>query len=94
MKILSYSFCNHVGGGVLTGCKSFHAEPKKLLVVTTTTGFRHSSIPTAEKILDATRPGQRRVHRGFCPAAARPHAGNGFPAKLKDNATPEEKKAI
>ena len=30
---------------------SLHAEPKKLLVVTTTTGFRHSSIPTAEKIL-------------------------------------------
>jgi len=30
---------------------SLQAEPKKLLVVTTTTGFRHSSIPTAEKIL-------------------------------------------
>ncbi len=28
-----------------------NAEPKKLLVVSTTTGFRHSSIPTAEKIL-------------------------------------------
>ena len=28
-----------------------HSDPKKLLVVTTTTGFRHSSIPTAEKIL-------------------------------------------
>jgi type 1 glutamine amidotransferase len=27
------------------------AEPKKLLVVTTTTGFRHSSIATAEKVL-------------------------------------------
>lgn len=27
------------------------AEPKKVLVVTVTTGFRHSSIPTAEKIL-------------------------------------------
>jgi type 1 glutamine amidotransferase len=27
------------------------AEPKKLLVVTVTTGFRHSSIPTAEKVL-------------------------------------------
>ena len=27
------------------------AAPKRLLVVTTTTGFRHSSIPTAEKIL-------------------------------------------
>ena len=30
---------------------SLHAAPKRLLVVTTTTGFRHSSIPTAEKIL-------------------------------------------
>lgn len=27
------------------------AEPKKVLVVTVTTGFRHSSIPTAEKII-------------------------------------------
>jgi uncharacterized protein len=27
------------------------AAPKKVLVVTTTTGFRHSSIPTAEKII-------------------------------------------
>jgi uncharacterized protein len=28
------------------------AAPKKVLVVTTTTGFRHSSIPTAEKVLN------------------------------------------
>ncbi|HTL15735.1 MAG TPA: hypothetical protein VL793_00780, partial [Patescibacteria group bacterium] len=27
------------------------ATPKKVLIVTTTTGFRHSSIPTAEKII-------------------------------------------
>src|SRR5215212_4920176 len=27
------------------------AEPKKILVVTVTTGFRHSSIATAEKVL-------------------------------------------
>ena len=27
------------------------AAPKRVLVVTTTTGFRHSSIPTAEKVL-------------------------------------------
>ena len=27
------------------------ADPKKVIVVTVTTGFRHSSIPTAEKIL-------------------------------------------
>ncbi|MEI9959560.1 MAG: hypothetical protein WDM76_00080 [Limisphaerales bacterium] len=30
---------------------TLQAAPKKLLVVTTTTGFRHSSIPTSEKIL-------------------------------------------
>ncbi|OYW73103.1 MAG: hypothetical protein B7Z37_22770 [Verrucomicrobia bacterium 12-59-8] len=30
---------------------SAHAEPKKLLVVTVTTGFRHFSIETAEKVL-------------------------------------------
>jgi type 1 glutamine amidotransferase len=30
---------------------SAYAEPKKLLVVTVTTGFRHSSIETAEKVL-------------------------------------------
>jgi hypothetical protein len=30
---------------------SVQAEPKKLLVVTVTTGFRHSSIETAEKVL-------------------------------------------
>ena len=30
---------------------SLQASPKKLLVVTTTTGYRHSSIPTLEKIL-------------------------------------------
>src|SRR6476659_9652577 len=40
---------------VLTGCKTSHtkhaAGPKKVLVVTVTKGFRHSSIPTAEKVL-------------------------------------------
>jgi uncharacterized protein len=42
--------------GVLAGLlgmttQSQAASPKKVLVVTTTTGFRHSSIPTAEKII-------------------------------------------
>lgn len=39
---------------LLTGCQSTSAEvkaPKRVLVVTTTVGFRHSSIPTAEKII-------------------------------------------
>lgn len=39
--------------GLLTaGIVTQGAEPKKVLVVTTTLGFRHSSIPTAEKILN------------------------------------------
>jgi uncharacterized protein len=41
-------------GVVLSGCKtssSAQATPKKVLVVTTTTGFRHSSIPTGEKVI-------------------------------------------
>src|ERR1700677_311955 len=36
---------------ILLATFSLHADPKRLLVVTTTTGFRHSSIPTAERIL-------------------------------------------
>src|ERR1051326_9067972 len=35
----------------LIGATATAAEPKKLLVVTTTAGFRHSSISTAEKVL-------------------------------------------
>src|SRR5947208_6561400 len=35
------------GCGTATG----HGAPKKVLVVTVTKGFRHSSIPTAEKVL-------------------------------------------
>ncbi|TAL05445.1 MAG: ThuA domain-containing protein [Verrucomicrobia bacterium] len=39
---------------LLTGCATSSAQaksPKRVLVVTTTTGFRHSSIPLAESIL-------------------------------------------
>src|SRR5438477_9495058 len=35
------------GCGTATG----HSAPKKVLVMTVTHGFRHSSIPTAEKVL-------------------------------------------
>src|SRR5690349_4051860 len=36
---------------VLTFVTEGFAQPKKVLVVTVTKGFRHSSIPTAEKVL-------------------------------------------
>ena len=42
--------------GILVGCNfgltaPAQAAPKKVLVVTVTLGFRHSSIPTAEKVI-------------------------------------------
>jgi len=69
------------------------AAPKKLLVVTTTTGFRHSSIPTAEKILSqlAHDSGEFTVDFVQQPPG---HAATGFPTKLKSDATPEEKQAF
>lgn len=72
---------------------SVHAEPKKLLVVTTTTGFRHSSIPHLEKMLtqlSKTSGGEFTVDFVQQPPG-RP--ATGFPAKLKKDATPEEKAA-
>src|SRR2546421_8071090 len=38
-------------GLMLIGLTATAAESKKILVVTTTAGFRHSSIATAEKVL-------------------------------------------
>jgi type 1 glutamine amidotransferase len=57
MKIMSLCFWS--GSLVLAGsvllmlatASSAQAAPKKVLVVTVTKGFRHSSIPTAEKVL-------------------------------------------
>ena len=71
---------------------SLHAEPKKLLVVTTTTGFRHSSIPNLEKVLAQLGQASGEFTVDF--VRQPPGRGNGFPAKLKDNATPEEKQAF
>ena len=73
---------------------SLQAAPKKLLVVTTTTGFRHSSIPTAEKVLAQLAQSSGEFTVDFVRQPPGVHAGNGFPNKLKDTATPEEKKAF
>jgi hypothetical protein len=66
---------------------ALHAEPKKMLVVTTTTGFRHSSIPTLEKMLSqlATESGEFTVDFVQQPP--------GKPANVKRDATDAEKAA-
>ena len=67
---------------------SLNAAPKKLLVVTITTEFRHSSIPTAEKVLAqlATDTGEFTVDFVQQPP--------GKPAALKKDATDEQKAAF
>lgn len=73
---------------VATLATTLHAEPKKLLVVTTTTGFRHSSIETAERILAqlGKDSGEFTVDYVRQPA--------GKPAALKKDATDDEKAAF
>jgi type 1 glutamine amidotransferase len=66
---------------------NLQAAPKKLLVVTTTTGFRHSSIPTAEKILEQLGKDSGEFTVDFV------HQPPGKPGNLKPNATEEEKAA-
>ena len=72
---------------------TLHAEPKKLLVVTTTTGFRHSSIPTLEKVLTQLGKDSGVFTVDFVQQPPG-HAATGFPAKLKKDATDAEKTAF
>ena len=67
---------------------SLQAAPKKLLVVTTTTGFRHSSIPTSEKVLAELAKQSGAFTVDFV------HQPEGKPANLKKDATAEEKAAF
>jgi len=72
----------------LTFLSANAAEPKKLLVVTTTMEFRHSSIPTSEKILEQLGKDSGEFTVDFVhqpPESTLRRPGN--------NATPEERKA-
>ena len=72
---------------------NLQAAPKKLLVVTTTTGFRHASIPTLEKMLTelAKDSGEFTVDFVQQPTG---HAATGFPTKLKADASDADKAAF
>ena len=64
------------------------AEPKKLLVVTTTTGFRHSCIPTSEKVLE-----QLGKDSGAFTVDFVRQPPESTVRRPENNATPEERKA-
>jgi len=73
-------------------CVSPQVSPKKVLVVTVTTGFRHSSIETAEKVIE--RLG--RESGAFTVEFARvtpPAGGPAKPTPPKDDGDPEKLKA-
>jgi len=61
--------------------------PKKLLVVTTTTGFRHSSIPTAEKVLSQLAAQSGVFTLEFVHQPPNEPAAPKAPAALKAGAT-------
>jgi len=72
------------------------AEPKKVLVVTTTLGFRHSSIPTAEKVLQQLADESKAftiVDFARQPTVAVPRKPNApkKPAALKPDASDADK---
>ena len=73
------------------------AEPvKKVLVVETTASFRHSSIPTGEKVLSelAQKSGKFTLDFIRQPQGFPRHDADGFPAGLRRGATDEERKAF
>jgi type 1 glutamine amidotransferase len=77
--------------GILAGCKTAQAQsaaPKKLLVVTTTTGFRHSSIPTLEKMLAQLGKDSGEFTVDYVQQPP------GKPASLKKDATDADKAAF
>ena len=69
------------------------AAPKKLLVVTTTTGFRHSSIPTLEKMLAQLGHDSGEFTVDFVQQPPG-HVPVGFPAKLKPDASQADQAAF
>jgi type 1 glutamine amidotransferase len=71
---------------------TLQAAPKKLLVVTTTTGFRHSSIPTAEKILAQLGKDSGEFTLDFVRQPPG-HPENGFPITLKPGTSDADKAA-
>jgi type 1 glutamine amidotransferase len=67
---------------------SLQAAPKKLLVVTTTTGFRHTSIPTLEKVIEQLGNSSGEFTVDFV------HQPPGQPTAPKGGATDDQKAAF
>ena len=91
MKKLFTFFAIALLAVTFSGCKTKTTEvspaPKKLLVVTTTTGFRHSSISTAERIISQLAQSSGEFTVDFVEQPP------GKPRDLPKDATDDEKAA-
>ena len=83
---------------VMTAVPAFAAQPKKVLVVAVTMGFRHASIPVGERVLEelGEKSGKFSVDfvrqpQGLPPAPARPRPG---PKGASDRAHQEAMKTF
>lgn len=94
MKTLKLLISAHLLSAAVLGClagltATADAAQKKVLVVTTTTGFRHSSIPTAEKVIGelAEKSGAFAVeYARVTPEEAEYEGADGKPDKAKVDA--------
>lgn len=73
---------------------TLQAAPKKLLVVTTTTGFRHSSIPTLEKMLSQLAKESGEFTVDFVQQPPGKPSAPKKPAPLKADALESDKEAF
>lgn len=71
---------------LVAAASALQAAPKKLLVVTTTTGFRHSSIPTLEKVIAQLGKDSGEFTVDFVH-----QPGGNPPGKMPQNATDPQK---
>src|ERR1043165_5939656 len=83
-------FAKSALGLLLIGLTAHAAEPKKILVVTTTVGFRHSSIGTAEQVLAKLADENRLFTLDY---ARQPEHQPNAPQKPK-NATPQDLESL
>src|SRR5262245_50804665 len=84
-----FSIAAVVLAGLLTSLPTVQAAPKKVLVVSTTTGFRHSSIETGEGVIEqlAKQTGEFTVEFARVNPSADEFKGtNGRPDTAKVNA--------
>ena len=94
MKKRPLAFLSLIAACLLTNAAFAEASPKKLLVISVTLGFRHSSIPDAEKALMEMADKTHSFSLDFIRQPPGKPTLPKKPAALKPDATPEARTAF